>query len=262
MNVKDLMSDSFLKVTFNEAINQGYSLEKIISLYDEVSKEKNMVAWGKCGTCKWSLDNKGLFLIEPQNDEKGKLVAPSNFAYEYPWEGYERDILKVVVKEGVEANKDSSFLFADFYNCKEMDLSGLDTSKVEDMESMFANCFALEKIDLSKFDTSKVRNTSHMFSGCNAIKFLDLSTFDARSVEDATRMFSMCKSLETLKIDSNNFRFENAITPFMFEECNSLRVNSLALEMLLIKPEFKSKIWQPPKLKEHALQKSQDEPAR
>lgn len=258
MNIKDIMSDSFLKVAFNEAINQGYSLQDIVNIYSEVEKEKNLVCLGSFGTCTWSIDNKGLLLIEPKNGKKGVLPDPNNFAYEYPWEGYERDILKVVVKEGVVANKDSSFLFSEFYNCKEMDLSGLDTSKVEDMESMFSNCFALEKINLSKFDISNARNTSHMFSGCSSIKSLDLSSFDAKSVEDATRMFSRCESLEELKVDSNSFRFESAVTPFMFEECNKLKVDSLAIERLLIKPEFKVKTWQPPKPKEFEPQKNHE----
>lgn len=262
MNIKDIMSDSFLKVAFNEAINQGYSLQDIVNIYNEVEKEKNLVCRGSFGTCAWSIDNKGLLLIEPQNGQRGKMADPNNFAYEYPWEGYENDISKVVVKEGVEANKDSSFLFSEFYNCKEMDLSGLDTSKVEDMESMFANCFSLEKIDLSKFDFSNVRNTSHMFSGCGSIKSLDLSGFDAKSVEDATKMFSRCESLEELKVDSDSFKFESAITPFMFEECNKLKVDSVAIERLLIKPEFKVKMWQPPKTKEAGLQKDQGGPAR
>ena len=37
---------------------------------------------------------------------------------------------------------------------KKVDLSGLDTSKVEDMSEMFYDCASLKSVDISNFDVS------------------------------------------------------------------------------------------------------------
>lgn len=59
-----------------------------------------------------------------------------------------------------------------FYQCsaEEIDVSGLDTSNVTDMNQMFYNCNKITKIDLSNFDTSNVTDSSSMLSECNNLK--------------------------------------------------------------------------------------------
>lgn len=42
------------------------------------------------------------------------------------------------------------------YALKSLNLSSLDTSKVESMEAVFSHCFSLASLDTSGFDTSSV----------------------------------------------------------------------------------------------------------
>ena len=53
-----------------------------------------------------------------------------------------------------------------------LDLTPLDTSKVESMVSMFSNCSGLTSLDLTSLDTSKVRNMKSMFDGCSSLTTL------------------------------------------------------------------------------------------
>ena len=73
-----------------------------------------------------------------------------------------------------------------FYECSsvtQLDVSGFDTGKVEDMRSMFEECSKLKSIDTSNFNTSQVENMSCMFSGCSELTSLDLSKFDLSKIE-------------------------------------------------------------------------------
>lgn len=73
--------------------------------------------------------------------------------------------LYIGAKNRVIANQNSSFLFYDHYNLKEINFNNnLDTSNVTNMGSMFYGCAGLENVDLSSFDTSKVTNHGcHVF---------------------------------------------------------------------------------------------------
>lgn len=72
-----------------------------------------------------------------------------------------------------------------FYNClcTNLNLSGLDTSNVNDMRYMFHGCEFLTEINVSSWDISKVTDMSHMFQNCISLNKLILgevsqSTYD------------------------------------------------------------------------------------
>ncbi|MBR2682053.1 MAG: BspA family leucine-rich repeat surface protein, partial [Atopobiaceae bacterium] len=54
-------------------------------------------------------------------------------------------------------------------------ISGVDTSRVEDMGSMFEDCPSLVSLDVSHWNTSKVWNMDSMFYSCTGLGSLDLS---------------------------------------------------------------------------------------
>ncbi len=67
-------------------------------------------------------------------------------------------------------------MFAFCFELKYLDLSGFDTSNVDDMSLMFYECKTLEKIKgLDEFNTSKVTDMEGMFSFCFELKYLNLS---------------------------------------------------------------------------------------
>ena len=144
-------------------------------------------------------------------------------------------------------NEDSSYLFSNFTELEEIDLSFFDTSNVENMSGLFYTCSKLNNLDLSNFDTSNVKNMSYMFRNCRNHLTLDVSSFDTSNVEDMKYMFTNCTNLNELditnfdtskvvdfdstfrgcsgltNIDLSNFSIESSvITRGMFYDCINL----------------------------------------
>ncbi|MCD7752497.1 MAG: BspA family leucine-rich repeat surface protein [Lachnospiraceae bacterium] len=153
---------------------------------------------------------------------------------------------------GVDAPKDSSRLFSGYVYCKSMDLkylhteyvtdmsfmfccgeeekncgselvyldiSGFDTSNVENMSWMFAGC-SLTELDVSHFDTSKVTSMQNMFYNLG-VSELDVSGFDTGNVTDMSRMFGCCFNLTELDVsgfDTGNVTDMSG----MFDNCYNL----------------------------------------
>ncbi len=104
---------------------------------------------------------------------------------------------------------------------EKVDISNLDTSKVEDMSDMFMGAFVLEEINLDGIDTSNVTNMSGMFSFCADLEKLYMSGIDTSNVEYMQFMFSDCGSLTSL--DVSNFKTDAVIdAEGMFAGCSSL----------------------------------------
>ena len=110
-----------------------------------------------------------------------------------------------------------------FYNCglTSLDLSDFNTMKVTDMNSMFRGCNKLTSLDLSRLITLNVTNMNCMFMSCTALEDLDMSNFNTGSVTDMSNMFYNCLKLETL--DLSSFDTKN-VTDMdnMFQSCNAL----------------------------------------
>jgi len=101
---------------------------------------------------------------------------------DYKFEKEGKYNLKILIKSNI---KDLKGLFE---NCKilySLDLSNLDTSKVNDMAFMFNNCHKLKEIEgINKFNTNQVTNMRAIFQGCKELEYLDLSNFDTSKVND------------------------------------------------------------------------------
>lgn len=102
------------------------------------------------------------------------------------------------IADKVELNYDSSYMFLDFTNLADIDLSGLDTRSVINMQGMFRNT-GLTSLDLSSFDTENVTDMSNMFLFAEKITNLDLSSFDTSKVTTMSDMFNSMISLANLK---------------------------------------------------------------
>ena len=111
-----------------------------------------------------------------------------------------------------------AFMFEGTTSLKQLDLSSFDTSNVTNMWAMFRDS-GVETIDLSSFDTSKVTRMDEMFYR-SQIKTIDVSSFDTSNVENFDCMFSKTK-LTTL--DVSNFDGSKAVyNNFTFEENSEL----------------------------------------
>lgn len=123
-----------------------------------------------------------------------------------------------VIDEGITP-KSTAWWFYQFWNCKNFNLSKLDTSETTSMSGMFCSCFRTTALDLSSFDTSNVTNMSEMFNGLggycgstidteltNVVPVLNISSFDTKAVTDMSGMFDGCrfKALDLSHFDTSN----------------------------------------------------------
>lgn len=88
-----------------------------------------------------------------------------------------------------------------------VDMRGVDTSGIVDMETMFLGCGHVEKLYLGGWDTSKVTCTAFMFKGCHKLRYLDVSGFDMSNVTDCEDMFYGCESLCYIKCSDAFYRW-------------------------------------------------------
>ena len=119
-----------------------------------------------------------------------------------------------------------------FQGCKELEslnLSNLDTSKVNKMNCMFNDCNKLKEIKgIENFKTTNVIDMSKMFQGCNELESLNLSNFDTSKVNNMKYMFNNCNKLKEIKgIEKFNI---NNVTNLsgLFQGCNELESLNLS----------------------------------
>ncbi len=84
-------------------------------------------------------------------------------------------------------------MFSGCMNLRDVDLTGLNTSKVTTMEAMFGGCRCLTALDLSGFQTENVAIMNSMFGNCSELRTLNLSGFDISNVTDFRGMFRGCR---------------------------------------------------------------------
>ena len=114
-----------------------------------------------------------------------------------------------------------SFMFSGCLDLLSIDLSSLNTSKVNNMSYMFKECESLFNANFNSVNTSKVANMKSMFYRCKSLKSLDLSSFKTNKVIDMSEMFYGCDSLESLNVSS--FNVKNVINMSnMFKFCSNL----------------------------------------
>ena len=153
-------------------------------------------------------------------------------------------------------NEDGSLMFSqinfDTHYMKEVDASGINTSKTTNMSRMFyydkpgglsavktdgfntsnvtdmSYMFSMynydgdqsDSPDFSTFDTSKVTNMEHMFDGSN-FYHIDVSTFDTSNVTNMVSMFAL--NNKTLSINVSNFNTKKVTDmTMMFFLCGSI----------------------------------------
>lgn len=93
------------------------------------------------------------------------------------------------------------------------------------MEKMFYECTALSTLNLTGLETGKVTNMQNMFANCRALQTLDLSSFDVRNVKSMMFMFQGCRNLTTIYSGNwtlNSTMVSNGDDWMMFDACDKL----------------------------------------
>lgn len=180
---------------------------------EQLTKSVN-IADGSYGNITWSIDGDGQLTVTGTGDfSAGTDITRA------PWYNDRETIKSAVVN--VTDMTDASYMFYDCYNLGTLDVTGFDTSNVENMSYMFFGCANLEDPDLSKFNTSNVRNMSYMFQGCSSLRSLSLINFNTGEVTNMRSMFSSCSSLTYLDISGFDTRKVTNMQT-MFSGCSSL----------------------------------------
>lgn len=79
-----------------------------------------------------------------------------------------------------------------------LDLSGLDTSRVTNMSAMFSWCSYLKSLNVNGWNTENVQSMFEIFNYCSSLSNLDVSGFQTESVTKMGSMFSRCIQLKII----------------------------------------------------------------
>ncbi len=153
---------------------------------------------------------------------EGGVLAPENAAALFAW--FEN--VKVIDLGGcLHTDKTSNFkyMFYHDYSLEYLNLSGIDTSLVEDMTKMFVECGSLRAVDLSSFRTDVCTSFYAMFNKCKSLTELDLSSFWTPNITTFYMMFANCTSLSRIIWDPRLFITGHVdCMAYMFHKCISL----------------------------------------
>ena len=113
-------------------------------------------------------------------------------------------------------------MFANSKALFKLDISYIDTSKVQSTYTMFDQCIALNQLKFGDCDWSSCVQMNFMFRGCSSLRELDVSDWNTSAVTTMQNMFDSCTNLETLDVSQWN---TSQITTFasMFANCNRIR---------------------------------------
>jgi len=87
---------------------------------------------------------------------------------------------------------------------KDLDVSGWNTSNVDDAISAFQFCRSLDSLKVDDWDVSSLSRADRMFQDLDAIDSLDLSKWNTASLTNMRFMFSGCDSIQVIKVDTMN----------------------------------------------------------
>ena len=121
----------------------------------------------------------------------GTINAPNLTSLRGLYKGHHYLTQAIFPKLNTTVLTDLSFIFSNFTNSlTKLDLTGLDTSHVETVESMFAGTqFTLDVPTKISFDTSNVRNMHNMFYYARSSDgLLDLSDLNVSNVTDMSNL--------------------------------------------------------------------------
>ena len=157
-----------------------------------------------------------LFIFPSQVDEK--LVINKNFK--------DNKIVVSSLKELKSIIKDRSIDPSTKKFNKDIDLSDIDVSKLDDLSETFL-WYKFETINISGWDTSKVKNMRQMFFGCEQLTdIIGIEDMNIDNCEDMSYMFADCTKLDISdkikdwKVDPSSVWvtniFRDCPTKFMF----------------------------------------------
>lgn len=210
----------------NNPILVSYKDTQNKTLY--VPNEADLAPFGVTGKVRipinnlnWQCDNKETVIISNKENKKVGLFSPDGKHYTYglfSQESYEgKATLKKIDLRGLDTSKLTNLNHL-FYGQKELEsinMEGIDTSNVTLMQSTFAHTPNLKEVKgLENLDTSNVKHMDSIFLN-SGIKNLDISNWNTKSLRGTQEAF---KNMKFKKLDLSNWDFSHVLdTEEMFK---------------------------------------------
>ena len=212
-----------IKINFKNEIDCTYYAEDnrseilLIHNYDSFFSPEDSLKETRESHLQARVANQNFFMKNIELILNGKKV---DFTFRYERENSEPKLIRAKFKFK-KLLHNMSFMFSGCFNLISIDLSAVNTSKVNNMSYMFRGCDKLSFANFNSFNTSKVVNMKGMFYSCKSLKSLDLTSFKTNKVTDMSEMFYHCTSLESVNLSS--FKIKNVINmSYMFRFCCNL----------------------------------------
>lgn len=138
----------------------------------------------------WTLDDSGKLTVNFP-DSSGKVLGiASPFITAFSNVGASVSDVKSAVLTG-KPEKLASIL-SGFSNLASVDMSGLDSSRLTDVNSVFRGCTSLASVDMSALDTTNVTDMSLIFANCDVLSTVVLgSGFSTSALPDGKQLLDM-----------------------------------------------------------------------
>ena len=164
-------------------------------------------------------------------DNIGRINQPSTIlgalcVYDSANSRYRFNSVSVIVEESADIVFTSN-QFADFFsgqgNLVSVDLSGITTNNITDIQCMFKGCENLTSVTFGEtFSTSNVSNMTQLFCHCTNLTTVDITSFRADSLQYTEQMFAYCTNLESIYVSSTFDLSSRSLTDSgMFMDCST-----------------------------------------
>ena len=189
----------------------------------------------------WEITDDGELIIKPVDSSKRSAISSMyDSAAAWPWHAYRDQVTKVTMNAktsdghpAVETynNHRLRYMFANMTNLKEVDVSGLVCTRVQDVRGMFQNCTSLEELDLSTWvNNGTMQYMQDFANGCTSLKKFTLNNpgFHTKVVDTATnkdnyRSYTLYEGIQNKDVTYNvGVGGSGAQTQRMFDGCNAL----------------------------------------
>ena len=197
-NEEDVRNDYMLKASseeetsiFNELYDSSY-FERIKNVY--VVKHLNISA-------------DAIEIKDPSVSQNGKIKS---------WlieDGGKYD-LYIGSDKTIYTNYNSSSLFANLYDVKNIYLDNLSTSFSTDLSYFMHDNIILENVDVSKLDIGNAINIECFFDRCYSLKRVNVENWNTSNVVNMKCVFDDCRSLLELNIstwNTSNVKYMDAV---------------------------------------------------
>ena len=130
----------------------------------------------------------------------------------------------IQIRENVYAPEDSSRMFYQFTNLKEMiDIENINTSYAVNVSNMFYGCTNLRWADVSSWDKSNITNAKYMFYDCKNLIVGDISNWDftgKNTYDVIAYIFTSNSNMQV--VNMNNFKVDGSVSNLIQNSMSSI----------------------------------------